>query len=67
MTRDTSQWALQALTADLLRDSGLLVDNLFADLWKQVGMKALLSRVGLTSVRGRRLMSWCIAWCSGCG
>ena len=52
MTRDTSQWALQALTADLLRDSGLLVDNLFADLWKQVGMKTLLNRAGFSKRSG---------------
>ena len=48
----TRQLALPALTADLLRDSGLLVDNLFADLWKQVGMKALLSRVGFIKRSG---------------
>ena len=30
MQRDTTQSALPALTADLLRDIGLLVDNLFA-------------------------------------
>ncbi len=46
MHRDTNLPALPALTADLLRDSGLLVDNLFADLWKQVGMDALLKRAG---------------------
>jgi SRSO17 transposase len=52
MNRDTSQLALPALTADLLRDGGLLVDNLFADLWKQVGMKTLLSRVGFSKRSG---------------
>jgi len=36
MNRDTSQFALPALTVDVLRDSGLLVDNLFADVWQQV-------------------------------
>lgn len=46
MHRDTKLPALPALTADLLRDNGLLVDNLFADLWKQVGMDALLKRAG---------------------
>jgi len=46
MHRDTNLPALPALTADLLRDNGLLVDNLFADLWKQVGMDALLKRAG---------------------
>ena len=52
MNRDTSPLALPALTADLLRDSGLLVDNLFADLWKQVGMKTLLNRVGFIKRSG---------------
>jgi hypothetical protein len=46
MHRDTKQTALPALTADLLRDRDGLVDNLFADLWRQVGMKTLLSRAG---------------------
>jgi hypothetical protein len=31
---------LPALTADLLQSNSCLVDNLFADLWKQMGMKA---------------------------
>jgi SRSO17 transposase len=44
MQRDTNVSALPALTADVLRDSGLLIDNLIADLWKQVGMKTLLNR-----------------------
>jgi SRSO17 transposase len=44
MHRDTNLSALPALTADLLRDSGLLIDNLIAELWKQVGMKTLLNR-----------------------
>ena len=52
MNRDTSRLPLPALTADLLRDSGLLIDNLFADLWKQVGMKSLLSRVGFSKRSG---------------
>ena len=46
MDRDTKPTALPSLTADLLRDGNCLVDNLFADLWKQVGMKTLLSRAG---------------------
>ncbi len=52
MNRDTTPLALPALTADLLRDSGLLIDNLFADLWKQVGMKTLLNWVGFTKRSG---------------
>ena len=41
MQRDTNLAALPSLTADLLRDNGLLIDNLIADLWTQVGMKTL--------------------------
>ena len=52
MNRDTPQLALPALTADLLRDSSLLVDHLFADLWQQVGMKTLLSRAGFRKRSG---------------
>lgn len=52
MNHDTKQSALPALTADFLRSSGCLVDNLFADLWKEVGMKALLSRVGFQKRSG---------------
>jgi hypothetical protein len=46
MHRDTTRTALPALTADLLRDNDLLVDNVFADLWTQVGREALLNWVG---------------------
>jgi len=52
VNRDTTHMVLPALTADLLRDSGLLVDNLFADLWKQVGMKTLLNRARFTKRSG---------------
>ncbi|SCN47136.1 hypothetical protein BAZMOX_165749_0 [methanotrophic endosymbiont of Bathymodiolus azoricus (Menez Gwen)] len=37
---------LPALTADFLQSSDCLVDNLFADLWKSMGMNALLSKAG---------------------
>lgn len=37
---------LPDLTANLLRDGGCLIDNLFADLWRQMGMKAKLKRLG---------------------
>jgi hypothetical protein len=55
VNRDTPPSALPALTADLLRDSSLLVDNLFADLWQQVGMKTLLSRAGFRKRSGRSM------------
>jgi hypothetical protein len=37
---------LPDLTANLLRDGGCLIDNLFADLWNQMRMKAKLKRLG---------------------
>lgn len=46
MNHDTTACAFPALTSDFLRCSDRLVDNIFADLWKQVGMKALLQRSG---------------------
>lgn len=46
MNRDTKLMPLPELTANFLRDSGCLVDNLFAEIWKHVDMKTLLSRAG---------------------
>ncbi len=37
---------LPALTIDLLQESGLLIDNVFATLWKQIGMNTILRRAG---------------------
>ena len=37
---------LPELTANILREGGCLVDNLFADVWKRMGMKARLNRLG---------------------
>jgi len=46
MKHDTTNSALPALTADFLRSRDSLMDNIVADLWKQVGMKTLLARSG---------------------
>lgn len=46
MNHDTTACAFPALTSDFLGKSDSLIDNIFADLWKQVGMKALLQRSG---------------------
>ncbi|MCK5663364.1 MAG: hypothetical protein KAI17_07750, partial [Thiotrichaceae bacterium] len=43
---------LPALTANLLEKGGYLADNLFADLWKQVGMKTLLNKSGFRKRSG---------------
>jgi len=50
MNHGTKTIALPELTANLLRDGGCLIDNLFADLWKQTGMKARLDRIGLWGI-----------------
>jgi SRSO17 transposase len=46
MNHDTTACAFPALTSDFLRNSDSLIDNIFADLWKQVGMNKLLQRCG---------------------
>ena len=46
MNHDTTASVFPALTSDFLRNSDQLIDNIFADLWKQVGMKTLLGRCG---------------------
>ena len=46
MNHDTTTNALPALTSDFLHSSASLIDNIFADLWQQVGMKRLLVRCG---------------------
>jgi hypothetical protein len=52
MHRGTHQPALPALTADLLREHGLLVDNVFAVLWRRVGMDTRLNRAGFEKRSG---------------
>ena len=53
MNRATKMTALPALTVDdLLQASGLLIDNVFASLWQQIGMKTLLSRASFKKRSG---------------
>ncbi len=52
MNTATKNSGLPALTADLLEKGGYLADNLFADLWKQVGMKTLLNKSGFRKRSG---------------
>jgi len=52
MNTATKNTGLPALTADLLEKGGYLADNLFADLWKQVGMKTLLNKSGFRKRSG---------------
>ncbi len=44
--------ALPALTVDLLQESGILIDNVFAKLWQQIGMKTILHRAGFNKRSG---------------
>jgi len=55
MHRVTKITALPALTVDLLQESGLLIDNVFAKLWSQIGIKTLLNRLGFTKRSGRSI------------
>ena len=48
----TNNTGLPALTANLLEEGGCLADNLFAKLWKQIGMKTLLHQSGFSKRSG---------------
>ena len=52
MNHTSKLTALPTLTTDLLLESGVLIDNVFAKLWEQVGMKTLLHRSGFTKRSG---------------
>ena len=52
MNHTSKHTALPALTTDLLLESGVLIDNVFAKLWQQMCMKTLLSRSGFTKRSG---------------
>ena len=52
MNHGTKSSIIPDFTANLLRDNNCLVDNLFADLWKQMGMKSLLNRLGFCKRSG---------------
>lgn len=52
MNHTSKLTALPVLTTDLLLESGVLIDNVFAKLWQQIGMKTLLSRSGFSKRSG---------------
>lgn len=52
MNRATKMTELPALTVDFLNAKGLLIDNVFARLWRETGMKILLSRAGFNKRSG---------------
>ncbi|MDO9162314.1 MAG: transposase [Methylococcaceae bacterium] len=43
---------MPVLTLDFLNAKGLLIDNVFASLWRDTGMKTLLSRAGFNKRSG---------------
>lgn len=52
MNRATKMIELPALTVDLLKANGVLIDNVFASLWRDMGMKTILSRAGFNKRSG---------------
>ncbi len=52
MNRATKITELPALTADLLNANGVLIDNVFASLWREIGMNTILSRAGFAKRSG---------------
>ena len=52
MNRATKIIELPALTVDLLKANGVLIDNVFASLWQEVGMRTILSRAGFNKRSG---------------
>jgi hypothetical protein len=43
---------LPALSIDLLNVNGVLIDNVFASLWRDIGMKTILNRAGFNKRSG---------------
>ncbi len=52
MNNETKASALLELTSDFLHRSDTLVDNIFSNLWNQVGMGSLLKRCGFHNRSG---------------
>jgi SRSO17 transposase len=61
VNHDTTASAFPALTSDFLCNSDQLIDNIFADLWQQVGMKTLLARCGFHKRSGVAVN--CVMYC----
>ncbi len=52
MNKSSKFPAFPALIVDLLQESGILIDNIFANLWQQMGMKTILHRAGFNKRSG---------------
>ena len=52
MNNGTKSTELPALTLDFLNRNDVLVDNVYADLWKSFGMKSLIKKAGIRKRSG---------------
>jgi SRSO17 transposase len=52
MNHTSKQPVLPALTVGFLQQSDILIDNVFAKLWQQIGMKTILNRAGFNKRSG---------------
>ena len=52
MNYDSGHHLLPTLTADLLSDSHVKIDNLFSKMWKQLGFRTLLCKSGFKKRSG---------------
>ena len=52
MNRATKIIELPALTVDLLKANGVLIDSVFSSLWREIGMKTVLSRASFNKRSG---------------
>ena len=52
MNRATKLIELPALTTDLLNANGILIDNVFASLWREIGMNTILRKAGFCKRSG---------------
>jgi hypothetical protein len=57
MNRATKIIELPALTVDFLSAKGIVIDNVFASLWRNAGMKTLLSRASFNKRSGMPMRS----------
>jgi hypothetical protein len=57
MNRATKIIELPVLTVDFLSAKGILIDNFFASLWRNAGMKTLLSRASFNKRSGMPMRS----------
>lgn len=52
MDPDTKCPVLPSITADLLAQSDIKIDNIFSETWQQLGLKSLLNRCGFKKRSG---------------